>query len=301
MTLDLHHLRHFVAVAEELHFGRAAIRLHMAQPPLSQSIRRLEADLGFSLFERTRRHVELTPAGAVFLIEARKTLLQADEAVRIARRAASAAVAELSITFVSAALYHLLPETLRRFTRAHSKVAIRLDERPTDAQLSDIIKGSVDLGFVHPPAASERELHVETIFRDRFIVAIPESDDLARAASVSLSNLASRRFIMFPYSQGPVLHARITQACRNAGFLPDIVQEARQMHTILSLVAAQLGVALIPSGARTMRINGVVFREIQDLPTDLVWELAIARRNRDSKKALQDFIAILKTVAVELS
>ena len=297
MTIELHHLRHFVAVAEELHFGRAALRLRMAQPPLSQSIKRLEVDLGFPLLERTRRRVELTSAGSVFLREAQRTLAQADEAVRLARRAASDAIAELSVTFVSAALYHLLPEALRRFGEAHPKVAIRLDERPTDAQLADIIEGKVDLGFVHPPVADGGKLDVQTVYRDRLVLAIPEADAHNWPDSVSLADLAAKRFILFPYIQGPALHTRITEACRRAGFLPNIAQEARQMHTILSLVAARMGVAPVPSGARSMRVEGVRFVEIIDLPVDLAWELAIACRARDPKRLLRNFIAVVLAVA----
>lgn len=147
MSVDLRHLRYFVAVAEELHFGRAASRLGMAQPPLSQSIRRLERDLGFLLFARTQRKVELTAAGRVFLDETRRTLMQAEEAVRLARRGASDETAELSITFVSAALYRLLPAALREFRRRSPSVSVKLDERPTEGQIADLKSGAIDLGL----------------------------------------------------------------------------------------------------------------------------------------------------------
>jgi DNA-binding transcriptional LysR family regulator len=299
MAVDLHHIRHFLAVAEELHFGRAALRLGMAQPPLSQSIKRLEAELGFALFERTQRRVMLTPAGEVFLREARRTLAQADEAVRIARRAASEATAELAVTFVSAALYRLLPETLRRFRKSFPNVAIKLDERPSDAQLTDLVEGKVDLGFIHPPVPHDPNLKVETIHRDILLLAVPQHDPLSSDTPVRLSDLSGRSFVLFPYVQGPVLHTRITEVCRRAGFFPDIAQEARQMHTILSLVAAGFGVSLVPAGATSMRVADVRFVEVADLPRDLAWELAIARRARDSKKALRDFIAVVREVAAE--
>jgi DNA-binding transcriptional LysR family regulator len=205
MDADLRHMRHFVAVAEELHFGRAAARLGMAQPPLSQSIRRLEGALGFPLLERTRRRVGLTPAGQVFLEEARSTLRRADEAVRIARRAASEDMAELTVTFVSAALYRTLPEVLRSHREGFPAAAIRLDERPTEAQLAGLQDGSVDIDFVTPPVAAgmgvslvpdgARTMRVDGV---RFVALTGAPDDLTwdlamawkpRGASRALASL----------------------------------------------------------------------------------------------------------------
>ncbi|MEH2627668.1 DNA-binding transcriptional LysR family regulator [Bradyrhizobium sp. AZCC 1719] len=300
MAVDLLHMRQFVAVAEELHFGRAAARLVMAQPPLSQAIRRLEAQLGFPLFERTQRVVSLTPAGRVFLEEARRTLAQGDEAVRLARRAASDELAELSVTFVSAALYRVLPAAIRRFQEAWPEVAIRLDERPTDAQLSDLATGTVDLGFLHPPVEEIDGLTIELIHRDQVAIAVPAASPLASAGQCRLTDLAEHAFILFPHRQGPALHTRIMQACRRAGFLPRIAQEARQMHTILSLVAAGLGLALVPSGARTMNVEGVAFVPLVEGPDDLAWELAIAWRPRGARRALRHFVETARATASEL-
>lgn len=300
MSVDLRHLRYFVAVAEELHFGRAASRLGMAQPPLSQSIRRLERDLGFLLFARTQRKVELTAAGRVFLDETRRTLMQAEEAVRLARRAASDETAELSITFVSAALYRLLPAALREFRRRSPSVSVKLDERPTEGQIADLKSGAIDLGFTHPPVRGAPDLTIETIHRDALILAVPEASPLARRAAVSIGELANERFVLFPHVQGPALHGRIMQACRQSGFLPRIHQEARQMHTILSLVAAGMGVAFVPDGARTMRVDGVQFCRLDGLPDDLAWELAIAWRPKAAHRSLRDFIAVVQEIARKL-
>ena len=189
MAIDLLHMRQFVAVAEEQHFGRAAARLGMAQPPLSQAIRRLERALGFSLFERTRRAVALTPAGQVFLTEARCALERADEAVRMARRAASEQLAQLSITFVSAALYRMLPAAIRTFRSRCPEVAIRLDERRTEAQLADLTTGNTDIGFLHPPIENIEGLRVEAIRRDRLIAAVPCAQRLAEREACRLHDL----------------------------------------------------------------------------------------------------------------
>lgn len=296
MSVDLHAMRHFVAVAEELHFGRAALRLGMAQPPLSQSIRRLEAGLGFRLFERTRRRVELTPAGAVFLDEARRTLAQAEDAIRLARRAAADELATLTVTFASIALYRALPAALKAHRARFPDVAIRLDERATDAQLEGLRDGSVDLGFVTPPLRDVSELEVRAIGRDRLVAAVPAESPLAGAGGIRLGALADADFILFPHGQGPSLHGRILAACRRAGFVPRVAQEARLMHTILSLVSAGMGVSLVPEGARTMRLAGVAFVPVHDLPDDLAWELAIAWRARRVRPALRAFIdTILST------
>jgi DNA-binding transcriptional LysR family regulator len=297
MSVDLRHFRHFVALAQELHFGRAAARLGMAQPPLSQSIRRLEEELGFALFARTRRKVELTPAGRVFLDEARRTLTQADEAVRLARRAASDQIAELSITFVSAALYRLLPAALRQFRRMMPSVNITLDERATDAQLADLSSGTIDLGFVHPPVTNAAGLTIETVYRDGLILAVPSDSALSRRSRIPLAELAGFDFVLFPHVQGPALHGSIMEACRRAGFIPRIQQEARQMHTILSLVAAGLGISLVPDGARTMRVEGVRFCRLDGLPEGLAWDLAIAWRPKGASRALRDFVAVVRDTA----
>ncbi|MEY9324708.1 LysR family transcriptional regulator [Sinorhizobium fredii] len=293
MTIDLHHMRHFVAVAEELHFGRAAARLHMSQPPLSQSIKRLEAALGFPLFMRTQRRVELTPAGQVFLTETRRTLQQADEGVRMARRAASEEVAELTVTFTSAALYRVLPAALRAHRDRFPTVDVRLDERSTDAQLEGLLDGAIDVGFVSPPLKAVAGIEIEVIDRDYFCLAVPVSSPLAKRNPVELADLSRECFVLFPHVQGPSLHGRLTGACRQVGFVPRVSQEARQMHTILSLVAARMGVAFVPEGARTMRVDGVAMVPIKGMPDDLTWDLAMAWKPRGARRAL---VAFLQTV-----
>ena len=287
MSVDLHHMRHFVAVAEELHFGRAAARLGMAQPPLSQSIKRLENGLGFALFERSRRKVQLTPAGRIFLDEARRTLAQAETAVRLGREAASDDLAQLTVTFVSAALYRILPAALRAYRATLPGVRVRLEESGTDAQLVRLRDGEIDLGFVHPPLKETSGLEVQTIQRDRLIAAVPISSDLAQRESLRLSDLADRDFVLFPPRIGPALYGRIISACRSSGFVPHVAQEARLMHTILSLVAAETGVSLVPDGARSMAVDGVAFVPVAGLPDDLVWELALVWRSRGVRRPLR--------------
>jgi DNA-binding transcriptional LysR family regulator len=293
MDIELHHMRHFVAVAEERHFGRAAARLGMAQPPLSQSIRRLERGLGFDLFTRNRRQVELTPAGRVFLDEAKKALVQANDAIHLAQLAASDDTAELRIGFVSAALYRVLPSALRRFGATYPRVRIRLDEQPTDPQIERLKEGSLDLGFVTPPFRDAGGLQIMSVQHDPIIAALPASHPLAARDALELQELAQEGFILFPYRQGPHLHTRMIAACRRAGFLPRVAQEAARMHTILSLVKAGLGVALVPDGARTLGMEGIGFVSLRGLPNDLSWDLCIAWRVRGVRPALRNLINVI--------
>ncbi|KOF22861.1 LysR family transcriptional regulator [Ensifer adhaerens] len=295
--MDLHHLRHFVAVAEELHFGRAAARLHMAQPPLSQSIKRLEAALRFPLFVRTQRRVELTTAGQVFLVEARRALQQVDEGVRMARRAASEDLAEITVTFTSAALYRVLPATLRAYRERFPTIDVRLDERSTDAQLEGLQDGSIDVGFVTPPLKAVSGLQVEMIDRDRFCLAVPVSSPLANRSSIGLAELSEEYFVLFPYAQGPSLHGRLTSACRQAGYVPRVRQEARQMHTILSLVAAGMGVTFVPEGARSMRVDGVAMVPLVGLPDDLAWDLAMVWKPRSARRSVVEFLRTVRSLS----
>jgi len=253
------------------------------------------------VLERTQRKVELTPAGSVFLDEARRTLTQADEAVRLARRAASDEVAQLHVTFVSAALYRVLPEVLRQFRATWPDIEIRLDELPTDSQLANLRSGAVDAGFVHPPLRDAADLEVEAVQSDRLVLALPETNALAGRDLVALSDLRDESFVLFPHRQDPALHGRILQACRRAGFLPRVAQEARQMHTILTLVASGIGVSLVPAGAQTMRIDGVTFRPIGGLPDDLAWDLAVVWRRKGATPALRRFLTAVREIAGEVA
>ncbi|BBK32141.1 LysR family transcriptional regulator [Stella humosa] len=297
MAIELNHLRQFVVLAEELHFGRAAARLGVAQPPLSQAIRRLEERLGFSLFDRSGRQVELSPAGRVFLVETQRSIAQADDAVMLARRAAAEEEVELTIGFVVSALFGLLPATLRAFRAEWPDLSIRLDQRPSIEQATGLAQGTIDIGFLHPPLANAEGVALELIRRDRLVAAVPEDSPFARSEDLHLSDLAGQPFILFPCAQGPHLHARIIQACRAAGFVPRVTQEARQMHAILMLVASGMGVSLLPSLAIAMAVPGVRLVPITDLASDLTWDMAIAWRPKGARRSLLRFIEVARALA----
>jgi DNA-binding transcriptional LysR family regulator len=242
---DLRRLRYFVAVAEELHFGRAARRLNVSQPPLSVQIRTLEREVGTPLLIRTQRRVELTEAGRVLLDEARRLLSQAEAAVVHARRAAEGTVGHLAIGFVSTVDYSILPPLVRRFRQQHPGIALKLLELTGDRQQALLQSGELDLGLSILPSPA-RGLTMRPVFREPLIAAVPANHPLAVRRRTALRSLATEPFIQFPRELAPGLYDLAIVACQKAGFTPHLAQEAIQMQTILGLVAAGLGVALVP-------------------------------------------------------
>lgn len=243
--MDLRRLRYFVAVAEELHFGRAARRLNVSQPPLSVQIRTLEREVGAPLLVRTQRRVELTEAGRVLLEEARRLLGQAEAAVMHARRAAEGAIGRLAVGFVSTVDYSILPPLVRRFRQKHPGIALKLLELTGDRQQALLQSGELDLGLSILPSPLAG-LTMRPVFREPLIAAVPANHSLAGRRRTALRSLAGEPFIQFPREMAPGLYDLAIAACRKAGFTPHLAQEAIQMQTILGLVAAGLGVALVP-------------------------------------------------------
>ena len=243
--MDLRRLRYFVAVAEELHFGRAAQRLNISQPPLSVQIRTLEREIGAPLLIRTQRRVELTEAGRVLLEEARRLLGQAEAAVIHVRRAAEGTVGRLTIGFVSTVDYSILPLLVRRFRQKYPGITLKLLELTGDRQQALLQSGELDLGLsILPSPASD--LTMRPVFREPLIAAVPASHPLAARRRAALRSLAAEPFIQFPRDLAPGLYDLAIAACQKAGFTPNLSQEAIQMQTILGLVAAGLGVAVVP-------------------------------------------------------
>jgi DNA-binding transcriptional LysR family regulator len=274
--MELRHLRHFLAVADELHMGRAAQRLGMAQPPLSQSIARLETELGVRLFDRANRRLTLTRAGAVFVGEARASVLHADAALAAARAAEHGAAGLVRIGFDSAALYRPLPHRLARLKRRLPGVQVKLFELSTNDQLAALMRGDIDIGFAHPPFGTGDPLEIFDLPAEEMIAALPDDGQCGR---VGLAEIAAFGLILFPASQGPVLHACIMDSFTKAGIDVAIVQEANRALTMLALVSAGLGGALLPRSIRSLAFEGVRYAEINgaNLPH---WPLAmIARRS----------------------
>lgn len=269
--MELRHLRYFVAVAEELHVGRAAKRLGIAQPPLSRQIRDLERDVGTPLFERVPRGVELTAAGSAFLPEARMTLAQAERAQRTAQRAARGETGRLRVGFVEAATHSgILPDVLS-FFRAHlPAIGLSLFELDPLRQADALQEGRIDLGIVHdPPVDTDQRWHAEVIFREPVVVALPKTHRLARRSQLTLGTLAAESFVIFARSAGPSLYDDIIARCRAAGFSPRVVQESTGWHTLTSLVGAGVGLGFVPKSLASFPQQGVLYRPVRNLSVEL--------------------------------
>lgn len=290
--MELRHLRYFITVAEELHFGRAAQRLHIAQPPLSQQIRQLEEELGVVLFHRTKRSVQLTDAGQVFLEEAKQVLIQAAQAVQAAQRASRGEIGQLVVSFVSSAAYNVLPKILQAFRARFPEVNLALHELTTDKQLQGLRDGWIDVGFLRPPIEDDT-LSLATIFKESLIVALPEIHPLSRQPQVPLKALINEFFILFPRPLGPKLYDQIVGLCQQAGFSPNVVQEAIQMQTIVSLVAAEIGIALVPASVQNLQRRGVIYKAIQEATPKA--EIAVIWRSNDLSLVLHQFLSVVRS------
>jgi DNA-binding transcriptional LysR family regulator len=286
--LKLHQLRYFVAVADELHFRRAAERLHMSQPPLSDAIRELESVVGVTLLERSRQRVALTPAGEAFLADARRVLADVARAVESARRIGSGQTGILRLGFVGSAVYGVVPDLIRAFKLERPDVELRLQERSTTDQLAALAAGDLDVGFLRPPVAPDG-FDTRTIMREASIAALPEGHPLTRVRRVPLARLAAEPFVLFPREQAPGLHDAITAALAATGRLPTVIQEVPEMQTIVGLVASGLGVSLVPESVRALARNGVVYRPVSGAPSS---ELAMVTRRGDGSPLVRAFALI---------
>jgi DNA-binding transcriptional LysR family regulator len=278
--VELRQLRYFVAVAEELHFRRAAARLHISQPPLSQQIARLEDELGCRLLSRTRRRVELTPAGEAFLRDARAMLDELDVAVATVKRIETGQAGLLRVSFVGSALLSIVPGIIQSFRRARPSVEIELRERSTLDQLRALAGGLLDVGLVRPPIDADESLAAEVVMRERTVAAIPSGHPLAQRSRISLRSLAAEPLVLFPRDQAPGFHDLLTGRLAATGRSPHVVQYAPEMTTIIGLVAAGIGLSPVPASVARLGLEGVTYRPLTGAPaTEL---LAVTRAGDDS-------------------
>ncbi len=287
--LELRQLRYFVAVAEEKHFGRAAVRLHMTQPPLSQTIQALEEMLGTPLFARTKRSVALTPAGQALLPEAQRLLQQAAALPDLARRAASGASGLLSLSFISTADYSILPPLLQRFRSGYPQVQIELREATTDIQLEDLMQGKIDAGLLLPPLSDKAAAVLDylPVLSEPLVAAVPAGTVRGKQA-VALKSLLDLPLIIFPRRIAPAFHDTILSCFRDAGLTPHIGQEAIQMQTIVGLVSAGMGMALVPQSVSNLQRAGVDYRALSG-KTPLI-ETGLAWRRDNPSAVLRAFL-----------
>lgn len=260
--MELRHLRYFVAVAEELHFGRAAAKLHIAQPPLSQQIKVLEQELGASLFHRTRRHVELTDAGRVFLDEARATLAQAKRAEETIRAVAEGRRGRLSIGFVMSAAYTVLPAAVRAFRDTHPGVDITLVDLSPAAMIEALERRTLDLGLLRPPV-DHPGLASEVILHEPLVLALPATHRFASRAAVAMKDLRTEPLILFPRRHGPGLYDAVAKLAAAAGFTPAPAHEPNDMQSMLAHVACGLGIAVVPGSLAGFHERDIAYRRIR--------------------------------------
>jgi DNA-binding transcriptional LysR family regulator len=297
--MELRHLIYFIAVAEELHFSRAAKRLNISQPPLSQQIKHLEEEIGVRLFNRTKRRVEITPAGLVFLAEARQIITMSEEAVRRTIRADRGEIGQLAMGFIGSANYSVLPQVIREFRKRFQEVEITLTEMNTSHQIEAFLNGRIQVGFLRPPRGIEdKGISAEPIFREPLMVAMPTNHPLRGETVMPLRLLAKEPFIMIPRQRGPGFFDYIIALCQQEGFSPYIALEASQFHTIIGLVAAGIGIAIMPASMRRSRIEGVVFRTIAG-GAETVLNMAWVTHNQSL--VLQNFLNVAREVVRSLA
>lgn len=256
--MELRHLRHFCVLADELHFGRAASRLAISQPPLSISIRQLEDELGARLFERSNKQVRLTPAGAAFLVEAQQILAQTVQARELVGRIAAGAVGRLRIGFVASMLYRGLPQRIAAFQRARPGIELVLRELNSGEQIEALRGGRLDAGFAHAPTLPAG-LHGLDYLAEPFVCCLPRSHPQAGAAAADLAALADETLVLFAREVSPEYYEQIIALCVQAGFTPSVRHEVRHWLTVVALVASGIGVALVPAALARAGMAGVSF------------------------------------------
>ncbi len=285
--IDIRQMRYFVVLAETLHFGRAAERLHLSQPPLSRQIAALEKELGVQLLERGSRHARLTHAGRRFLEDARAVLASFDQACRNARRAASGELGELSIGFMMHAAHTVLPGLARRYMASHPEVRVELREVIPGSLVDAVLTGRFDAGIMFSPGPI-RGLEMRPVHREQLCLAVHAGHPLANRALVCAGDLRGEPLIAAPSEVAPTLREAIAGYCRSGGLEPTIKLEAQLQQTIVTLVAEGLGIALVPECLAKQGIADVTFRALANAPTI---EHVIAWRPGNLNPALPPFLA----------
>ncbi|MFC6301469.1 LysR family transcriptional regulator [Pseudomonas sp. CCM 7893] len=297
--LELRQLKAFVAIAEEGYITRAAERLGMQQPPLTRLLQSLEAELGVMLMERLPRGVRPTTAGLALLDEARGILAQVDGVAEVVRRAARGERGRLAIGFTSsAALHPFVPSVLRLFRETFVGVSVVLEEAGTGELLDALLHEKLDAAFIRSPLSGAQALQDEPILVEPMLLALPTDHPLAMdpTTPLPLANLATEAFVLYRRRVGLGLYDAILVACREAGFSPQVVQEAPRMTATLSLVAAGLGVSIVPSSMQRLRGDGIVYRELSECRS-LVAPLHLATRIGDTSSVLDQFRKLVTTTA----
>ncbi len=291
--VDVRRLRYFIAVAEEMHFGRAARRLNIAQPALSRQVAQLELALAAELFDRARSQIRLTAAAEALLPHARDILRRIDQAGAIVRRAAEGGTGVLNIGFVGSATYSVLPDILKAYRAAYPSVELVLHAMNTSELRQALVERRIDTAFARP-SIKDAEIVNETIMVEPLIVALPDGDPLAGEAAVSLEALRSRAFVLYPRHPRPSFADRIIEICQASGFSPAVAQETMELQTALGLVAVGVGVSLVPASVERSHRHGVAYRPLATSgPTT---DLSLSYRGDNNSPLLEKFRATVEAV-----
>jgi len=287
MSVELRHLRYFLAVAEELHFGRAAARMHVAQPAISQQIQRLEAEVGAELFIRNRREVRLAPAGEALRRYAERAVAEANDGIEAARQAAEGAIGSIAVGFVETAAGTVVPLAVRRFRAGSPKVNLTLRELGVGAQIEALRSERVDIGFIRPPF-DEEGLSAELIVEEELVAAVPSGHPLADRDLVAMRTVVDQPLILLAREMVPGLYDQVLAIRQEQGGTGPISHEATSIQAVLGLVSADLGVSILPASVRSLSREGVEFVAIRSARRS---PLLIVRRREDPSPLVDAFIA----------
>jgi DNA-binding transcriptional LysR family regulator len=296
-NIDLQHLQTFLIVVEEMNFGRAAERLHIAQPPLSRQIQRLEKNLGVELFLRTKPQIQLTAAGKVLAVEAKKILKQVDLAVQLTQRASRGEIGQIVIGFEGSSLSDIVPLSIKTYQQQFPEVKIDVQEMSTAEQLQALYEERIDIGFIVPQQVNDT-LMVKTIREEPLVVAIAQSHPLATQEEIEIQQLQQEHFLVGFRDFRCGLDGEVMKVCHQAGFSPNVVQVTNEMQLILGFVAAQMGVALLPSSIKNIIREGVVYRPLVSSTVKIA--LAIAWRKDTPCSTLDNFLQLVDKIVKQL-
>ena len=288
-AMELRHIRYFLAVAEEQNFTRAAARVGIGQPPLSQQIKDLETEVGAPLFHRIPQGAELTEAGRAFLEHVRVIPVQAERATRAAQRAARGEIGSLRVGFVGSAPFNrVMPATIRSFRRAYPDVEMSFEESNAMRLIVSLEDGELDAAFFRANESPSDDLQIRLLSEERMVVALPATHPAAKSVEIDLVRLRNDALILIPRDVGPSLFDTVMLACRQAGFEPILGQSAPQLSSVVSLVAAELGFSMVPESMRQLQLTGVTYREVTgDAP---LTRLALAYRRGETSKIVRNFV-----------
>jgi DNA-binding transcriptional LysR family regulator len=296
--IELRHLRYFVAIAEEMNFTRAAKKLNIAQPPLSQQISKLEAKIGVKLFVRTKPQIQLTAAGKTLLGEAQLILAQVEKAVQNARQTGLGQIGSLIVGYVGSATFYVLPKILKAFWERYPQVKLELIELETDEQMAQLLGNRMDIGFLRPPI-NESGLNLKILMQEPMVLALPENHPMAVFSEIAIQDLKNEAFIMLPHRLAPTPYHQIIAMFQQAGYLPTVSQEALHIQTIINLVAARLGISLVPASVERIKRSDVIYRAIR--PPVPVIEMAAAWNPHNFTPVINSFLTTIDEILPSLA